>query len=110
MSSPVDPTKAIRSQAESFPGVSSGTSCNQTAFKVGKTAFLYIGPGPKGQGFKAMFKLIDSQTHAVELASSDPEAFQVGSNHWVTARFTTENPLPSELWEKWLTESYQLSC
>lgn len=52
-----DPTDAIRRQAVTFPGVAKGTSCTQSAFKAGKGTFLFIGPGPKRQGFKAMFKL-----------------------------------------------------
>ena len=48
-----DPTDAIRRKAATFPAVAEGTSCNQTSFKAGKSAFLYIGPGAKGQGFKA---------------------------------------------------------
>ena len=54
MSADSDPTDTIRSKAATFPAVAPGTSCNQSAFKVGKRAFLYIGPGAKGRGYKAM--------------------------------------------------------
>ena len=49
-----DPTEPIRTQAAAFPGVAKGTSCNQSSFKAGKGSFLFIGPGAKGQGFKAL--------------------------------------------------------
>ena len=52
-----DPTKAIRKAAAALPNVVEGTSCNQTSYKAGKKAFLYVGPGTKGIGYKAMFKL-----------------------------------------------------
>ena len=105
-----DPTDAIRSQAVTFPNVAKGTSCTQSAFKAGKGTFLFIGPGPKGQGFKAMFKLNASMSQALKLAAEDPKRFEVGSTGWVTARFTAEEPLPKRIWGKWLSESYDVTC
>ena len=110
MAGSLDPTDAIRSKAAAFPAVASGTSCNQSAFKVGKRAFLYVGPGPKGHGFKAMFKLDRSMPRARELATTHPDRFEVGSTGWVTTRFTAEEPLPIVVWEPWLEESYELAC
>jgi hypothetical protein len=110
MTSSQDPTDAIRRQAMKFAGVTTGTSCNQSAFKVGKGTFLFIGPGPKGQGFKAMFRLKASMPEALELAEQDPKRFEVGSTGWVTTRFTAEDPLPGQIWERWLSESYDVTC
>lgn len=110
MPSVSDPTDPIRKKAVTFPAVAKGTSCNQSSFKAGKVAFLYIGPGARGQGFKAMFKLKRSMSQAKKLATKDPERFEVGSNGWVTTRFTAEEPLPKPIWEAWLDESYELSC
>lgn len=109
MSAGFDPTEAIRDKAATFPSVAPGTSCTQTSFKVDKRAFLYIGPGAKGRGFKAMFKLKASMPQAEELASSRPDRFEVGSTGWVTARFTSDDPLPEALWESWLRESYEMA-
>ena len=103
-----DPTEAIRAKAASFPDVAGGTSCNQSSFKAGKGSFLFIGPGAKGVGFKAMFKLDRSMSQARKLASKEPDRFDVGSTGWVTARFTAEKPLPKTIWEKWLQESYDI--
>ena len=105
-----DPTDAIRRQAITFPDVEKGASCSQSAFKAGKGTFLFIGPGPKSQGFKAMFKLDASMPHAKKLAAEEPNRFEVGSTGWVTARFTAEEPLPKKIWSKWLSESYDLTC
>jgi hypothetical protein len=68
-----DPTVALRAEAAAFDDVDAGTSCNQTSFKLGKTAFLYVGPGAKGIGFKAMFKLERSMPQAEKLAAKEPE-------------------------------------
>lgn len=103
-----DPTQSIRAKAASFVAVTQGTSCNQSSYKVGKGTFLFIGPGAKGVGFKAMFKLEQSMVQARKLATKEPDRFEVGSTRWVTTRFTVEKPLPKLIWEKWLKESYEV--
>jgi hypothetical protein len=110
MARPEDPTDPIREVAAAFSAVAKGTSCNQASFKTAKGSFLFIGPGPKGKGFKAMFKLDRSMPKARQLAASDPDRFEVGSTGWVTTRFTAEKPLPKSVWGKWLKESYELAC
>ena len=80
-----DPTEPIRKRASALPGVARGTSCNQSSFKAGKGSFLFVGPGAKGKGFKAMFKLDRSMPQARKLASEEPDRFEVGSTGWVTA-------------------------
>ena len=110
MAHPRDPTEPIRKKAITFPAIVEGTSCNQSSFKTGRGSFLFVGPGAKGQGYKAMFKLKRSIPQARELAAKEPERFQVGTAGWVTTRFSTEEPLPKPIWEKWLKESYDLCC
>lgn len=102
-----DPTEPIRVQAAAFPEVAEGTACTQNSFKVGKKAFLFI--GPQGGRYKAMFRLESSIPQAEELAAKDPDRFEVGKPPWVTARFTAEKPMPKRLWTKWLKQSYRLS-
>ncbi|MDH4070917.1 MAG: hypothetical protein OEV30_10890, partial [Ignavibacteria bacterium] len=87
-----DPTDPIRNRAVTFPGIAKGTSCTQSAFKAGKGTFLFIGPGPKGEGYKAMFRLTASMAQALRLAAEKPDRFEVGSTGWVTTRFTAEKP------------------
>jgi toxin ParE1/3/4 len=106
MTSQRDATEAIREMAASFPEVAKGTSCNQSSFRAGRGAFLFIGPGAKGQGYKAMFKLDKSMAQAQKLAAENPDRFHVGSTGWVTARFSDDQPLPRSIWQKWLRESY----
>lgn len=102
-----DPTLPMREAAAAFPGVHAGTSCTQTSFKVKKKAFLYV--GEQGGRFKAMFKLDASRPEAERLAEERPDDFQVGNTAWVTARFSADDPLPDELWQRWLDESHQLA-
>jgi hypothetical protein len=56
-----------------------------------------------------MFELKALMPQAQEVATKDPERFEVGRTGWVTARFTTERPLPEEIWREWLAESYDLT-
>ncbi len=73
---------------------------------MAKKAFLYVGPGAKGIGFKAMFKLEASLKEAKGLANSQPERIELGVGNWITTRFTAEDPLPKKIWNSWLKESY----
>lgn len=110
MAATKDPTDAVRQQAMTFPGIAKDTACTQSPFKAGKGTFLFIGPGPKGTGFKAMFKLQDSMPQARKLAVEEPGRFEVGLTGWVTARFTAEKPLPKKIGGKWLSESYKVTA
>lgn len=101
-----DPTQAIRRKALALSDEPAGASCNQSSFRTKQGAFLFLGPGAKGQGFKAMFKLEASLAEARKLAAQHPARFEVGATGWVTARFTAEEPLPAKLWGKWLAESH----
>lgn len=108
MATPKDPTLPWCKQAATFPGAVPGTSCNQTSFRIGKDAFLFIGPGAKGQGFKAMLKLERSKEQAQALAAKEPERYSAGSGVWVTLRFSAQRPIPRSVWEKWLKESFEI--
>lgn len=98
----------ICEKARDYANVIEGTSCNQTSFKAKKGKFLFIGPGPKGIGYKAMFKLQDSIAEAEALANKSPTQYQIGKG-WVTVRFSDKEPIPESVWQKWLEESYLLS-
>ncbi len=91
-----------------LPDVDEGTACTQSSFKVKGKAFLFA--GPQGGRFKAMFKLKESRDEAAALTKKYPDNYQVGSNIWVTTRFSAEDPIPEEIWSRWLDESYALSA
>jgi len=101
-----DPTRELKKAAAALPDVVAGTSCNQTSYKADKKAFLYIGPGRKGIGYKAMFKLDESLRDAQDMAQREPERFEIGTGNWVSTRFSDDEPLPKKIWSRWLKESY----
>ena len=102
-----DPTDAMRRRAADYPDVDEGTACTQSSFKAKKKSFFFV--GEQGGRYKAMFKLKDSFPEAQKLAAANPDDYQAGKPPWVTARFSAESPMPKEVWEKWLDESYALS-
>ena len=102
-----DPTQPMRLAASQLAGVDEGSACTQASFKVGKKAFLFI--GPQGGRYKAMFKLDASMADARKRAAKEPDRFDVGSTGWVTARFEAGKVMPKTLWTKWLKESYALA-
>jgi len=104
-----DATADMKRAASELPDVVTGSSCNQTSFKAGKNAFLYVGPGRKGRGYKAMFNLNASMGEAKDLEKRDPERYEIGIGNWVTVRFSNEAPLSEDIWGRWLRESYALA-
>lgn len=105
-SPPGDPSAPLRERASEYPDVDEGTACTQSSFKTGGRAFLFV--GMQGGRHKAMFKLRESLPGAEQLAARDPDRFQVGKGGWVTARFTSQAPLPKKVWRAWLDESHAL--
>ena len=102
-----DATDPMRERAAAYPEIAEGTACTQSSFKRGKTAFFFI--GQQGGRHKAMFKLDASFDEAVQLAASQPDRYQAGKKPWVTARFTDAEPMPEELWTRWMDESWEIS-
>ncbi len=102
-----DPTLPMREHACRYPDVDEGTACTQSSFKVKGKSFFFA--GPQGGRFKAMFKLDQSRPQVEQLAKENPDNYQIGSNIWVTTRFSTDDLIPTRFWQKWLDESYALS-
>lgn len=99
---------AIRQAARGYAEVVEGKSCSQSSFKRKNKAFLYI--GEQGGRHKVMFRLSESMNEAKELADLHPQDFQIGSNGWVTARFSDDEPMRKRVWKRWLDESYSLTA
>ena len=99
----VHPTSIrLRSLATGLPETTEGTSCVNRAFKVRKKNFLFL--GEKGDAIRVMVKLTHSLSDAAAL--SDPRV-EVGKTGWVTCRFTADAPLPDDLLEAWVMESFR---
>ena len=99
--------KALRSLALRYPEAEEGIACKGTAlecstFKAGNKAFLFVGAKD------VKVKLRGSLAAAAKLAAKEPSRFQAGGHGWVSVKFSPDRPLPFDLLEKWIDESYRL--
>ena len=91
--------------AMGYPETEATPSCNKTAFKARKKSFLFL--GEEVDSYNVMVKLGDSRPEAEALAAESPEKVSVGP-HWITAEFTEDELLPSEMVQRWGDESFRL--
>jgi len=99
------PSASLRAVALRYPETSEGTSCVNRAFKVRKKNFLFV--GEKGANIRVMLKLGPSLDDA-RARSGDDDRIGVGKTGWVTLNFAAASPLPPDLLEQWVDESFRL--
>lgn len=101
-----DPSAALRAYALRYPEATSGVACAGTALECptvaarGK-AFLFLGP----TGLRV--KVRESLDQATEFAAREPGRYTVGAHGWVQV-VPGEGPLPLDVLERWIDESYRL--
>ncbi len=89
--------------ALSLPETSSAGSCVNTAYKVGKKNFLFLGEKPSG--YVIRLRLKDGLEEAREVAAREP-GIQVADMGWVTIKRPLDEPPPAQL-SAWIEESYR---
>ena len=99
--------EALRVIALRYPEAEEGIACRGTSlecstFKARKKAFLFIGAA------NVRVKLQDSLAEAAKLAAKEPDRYKVGAHGWVEVKFTSDEPPPLEVLERWIDESYRL--
>lgn len=83
-----------------------GTVLESSAFQIRKKTFLFL---RIAQGtLQARLKLSQSQSEASVLAAKEPSHYQIGVHGWVAIKFKAGEPLPQNLLERWIQESYFL--
>jgi len=102
----IDLPLVLRKIALRFPDVEQGIACKGTAlecstFKTRRKSFLFIGKKD------AKVKLSASQAEFATFISKEPGRYKIGANGWATIAFAGDSPLPFDLLEKWVDESYQ---
>ena len=103
----VDALEALRAIASRHPDVEEGIACKGTAAecvtcKVNQRAFLFLRPAA------VMLKLKESVGEVASFAAKEPDRYNAGAGGWVTVRRPTEGPLPMDVMERWIGESYRL--
>ena len=106
-SSQVKGAQAWRTVALRYPECEEGTACNKSAFKARKKSYLFLGTDMNS--YNVMVKLGDSRNEAERMAANDPDNVSVGP-HWITATFDDKTPLPTEMVERWIDESFRLAA
>jgi hypothetical protein len=99
-------SEKIRNHAMTFPEVEEGTSCVNRAFKAGGKNFVFL--GEKDEECNIRLKLDGSIPDIRELAETDGERWQVGTNGWTMIRFRPDQPPPLKDLKRWITESFLL--
>lgn len=99
--------EALRAIASRYPDVEEGIACKGTTvesitYKVRKRAFLFL------RTAGVMLKLRESLGEAAEMARKEPARYSAGSGGWVTVRQPNAGPLPMDMMERWIGESYAL--
>jgi hypothetical protein len=102
-----DALEALRAIASRLPDVEAGIACKGTAAecvtcKVNKRAFLFLRPAA------VMLKLKESVGDVARLAAKEPDRYNAGAGGWVTVKRPTESPLPMDVMERFIGESYRL--
>lgn len=100
------PSDELRRFALTLPETDEGTSCNKSAFRARKKAFLYL--GIKDDSFNMMLKIGPSSADAERLQKESPDCYGVGSGGWVKVEFTTAQTPPIGMLKAWIEESYRL--
>lgn len=95
---------AVARAAAAFPETREDNPWGHRAFKVRGKTFLFL--VAEGAQLSVSVKLPVSGTLALELPFAEPTGYGLGKSGWISARFPSGRPIPIDLIEEWLTESY----
>jgi predicted DNA-binding protein (MmcQ/YjbR family) len=103
-----DAVDRVRTFALSLPDAWEDHPWDHWVAKVGKKVFVF-GPNEMedGSGTNINVKLLDSGPAVLELPFTEPAGYGLGKSGWVNAHFPYEAPLPIDLLEDWIDESYR---
>ena len=99
------PVDQLRAFALAFPEATEDFPWGERAFKVRGKIFATASEGPEGVVFS--FKLPQANLYALSLPFTEPTGYGLGKHGWVTARFAPKAPLPLNLLQDWIEESYR---
>jgi len=94
--------------ALAFPGAHEDHPWGETAVKVAKKVFVFLGmcPAKTSDEFGLSVKLPESGKMALALPFAEPTHYGLGKSGWVTATFA-QSDVPLDLVFEWIEESYR---
>jgi predicted DNA-binding protein (MmcQ/YjbR family) len=103
-----DAIAQVRAFALSLPDAWEDHPWDHWVAKVAKKIFVF-GPGESEDGSSTGIgvKLLESGPAVLELPFVEPSGYGLGTSGWVQATFDLDEPLPVDLLEDWIDESYR---
>jgi predicted DNA-binding protein (MmcQ/YjbR family) len=103
-----DAIDQVRAFALSLPDAWEDHPWEHWVAKVAKRIFVF-GPGPSEDGERTGLgvKLLETGPAVLELPNVEPSGYGLGKSGWVQATFAVDEPLPVDLLEDWIDESYR---
>ncbi len=95
---------AVARVAAAFPETREDNPWGHRAFKVRGKTFLFL--VAEGTHLSLSVKLPVSGALALELPFAEPTGYGLGKSGWISAKFPSGSPIPLDLLEEWLHESY----
>jgi len=95
----------LRAFALSLPETHEDFPWGERVVKVARKVFVFMSAVEGGLGVTV--KLPASSSLALGLPFVSPTGYGLGRSGWVTARFSRREPVPVDLLERWIDESYR---
>jgi predicted DNA-binding protein (MmcQ/YjbR family) len=95
---------AVARVAAAFPETREDNPWGHRAFKVRGKTFLFL--VAEGEHLSVSVKLPVSGALALELPFAEPTGYGLGKSGWISARFPSGKPIPLDMIEEWLHESF----
>ena len=99
---------ASRAFAFGLPGAHEDHPWGESVAKVRGKVFVFFGRGDQlGEQFGFSVKLPASGHGVLEMPFATPTGYGLGKSGWVSIRSTVASPVPAELVQTWIEESYR---
>lgn len=107
-----DPVERMLAFALGFPGAWEDHPWGETVAKVGKKVFVFMGSGDAGPHGEVALSICTKLPESAEGAlaadlNTEPAGYGLGKSGWVVVRFAPGDPIPFDLLEDWVDESYR---
>jgi predicted DNA-binding protein (MmcQ/YjbR family) len=97
----------LRDFALRLPGAVEEFPWGDRVAKVNKKIFVFLGKDDDPAGFRFTVKLPQSSAEALARPGAEPTGYGLGKSGWVTLTVPTNERPPTELFLRWVEESYR---